>query len=51
MRSGAKRSASPTCNAAMNVYLFGDHAPATVATETPKWEAWMQATFPAPAGS
>ena len=39
---------SPTCNAAMNFYLFGDNAPETIAAETPKWQAWMQATFPAP---
>src|SRR6266550_940380 len=34
---------------AMNVYLYGDHAEATVARETPRWQAWMQKRFPIPA--
>ncbi len=34
---------------AMNVYLYGDHAEATVARETPRWQAWMQKRFPMPA--
>jgi hypothetical protein len=33
---------------AMNLYLYGDQAAATVARETPRWQAWMQARFPLP---
>lgn len=33
--------------AAMNLYLYGDQAAATVARETPRWQAWLQARFPA----
>jgi uncharacterized protein YndB with AHSA1/START domain len=34
---------------AMNLYMYGDQAAATVARETPKWEAWFQERFPMPA--
>jgi uncharacterized protein YndB with AHSA1/START domain len=34
--------------AALNFYLFGDHAAATVAREAPLWEAWFQKSFPTP---
>jgi uncharacterized protein YndB with AHSA1/START domain len=40
---------SSPCLAAMNFYMYGDQAAATVASERPKWEAWMQGQFPAPA--
>ena len=33
----------------LNFYLNGDQAAATVARETPRWEAWVQERFPAPA--
>jgi uncharacterized protein YndB with AHSA1/START domain len=36
--------------AAMNLYLYGDQAAATVARETPVWQAWLQQRFPMPAG-
>jgi uncharacterized protein YndB with AHSA1/START domain len=36
---------------AMNVYLYGDQADATVARETPLWQAWMQERFPHPDGT
>ena len=32
----------------LSFYLYGDQAAATVARETPLWEAWMQEHFPAP---
>lgn len=32
---------------AMNLYLYGDQAAATVARETPVWQAWFQEHFPA----
>ena len=32
----------------LNFYLYGDHAAATVARETPLWQAWIQEHFPAP---
>jgi hypothetical protein len=35
---------------AMNLYLYGDQAAATVARETPRWQAWFQERFPMPAG-
>jgi uncharacterized protein YndB with AHSA1/START domain len=35
--------------AALNFYLYGDHAAATVARETPLWQAWIQERFPMPA--
>jgi len=31
------------------VYLYGDQAAATVARQTPLWQAWMQERFPLPA--
>src|SRR5206468_842448 len=33
---------------AMNLYLYGDQAAATVARETPVWQAWLQERFPTP---
>jgi uncharacterized protein YndB with AHSA1/START domain len=35
--------------AAMNLYVYGDQAAATVARETPLWQAWFQERFPMPA--
>jgi hypothetical protein len=32
----------------LNFYLYGDQPAATVAPETPLWEAWIQQRFPAP---
>jgi len=32
----------------LNFYLYGDQAAATVARETPLWEAWIQEHFPTP---
>jgi uncharacterized protein YndB with AHSA1/START domain len=32
----------------LSFYLYGDHAAATVARETPLWEAWIQDRFPTP---
>ncbi len=34
---------------AMNLYLYGDQAAATVARVTPLWRAWFQKRFPMPA--
>ena len=34
---------------AMNFYLYGDQAAATIARETPLWQAWLQERFPPPA--
>jgi hypothetical protein len=34
---------------AMNVYLYGGQAAATVAREAPRWQAWIQERFPMPA--
>ena len=34
--------------ATLSFYLYGDQAAATVARETPVWEAWVQERFPAP---
>ncbi len=34
---------------AMNFYLYGDAASDAVATETPRWQAWLQERFPMPA--
>jgi uncharacterized protein YndB with AHSA1/START domain len=36
---------------AMNLYLYGDRAADTLALETPRWQAWFQARFPAPVES
>ncbi len=33
---------------ALNLYLYGDQAAATVARETPLWQAWIQERFPMP---
>ena len=33
---------------AMNLYLYGDQAAATVARETPVWQAWLEGRFPMP---
>jgi uncharacterized protein YndB with AHSA1/START domain len=33
---------------ALNLYLYGDQAAATVARETPLWQAWLQHRFPTP---
>jgi uncharacterized protein YndB with AHSA1/START domain len=33
---------------ALSFYLYGDQAAATVARETPLWQAWIQEHFPAP---
>jgi uncharacterized protein YndB with AHSA1/START domain len=33
---------------AMNLYMYGNQAAATVARETPRWEAWFQEHFPMP---
>lgn len=33
---------------AMNFYLYGDTAAETVARETPRWQAWLEGSFPAP---
>ena len=35
---------------AMNLYMYGDQAAATVARETPLWQAWFQKRFPMPTG-
>ena len=36
---------------AMNLYMYGDNAAATVARETPVWQAFLRARFPLPAES
>jgi hypothetical protein len=33
---------------AMNLYLYGDQAAATVARDTPAWQSWLQEHFPTP---
>jgi len=33
----------------LSFYHYGDQAAGTVARETPLWQAWIQARFPAPA--
>jgi hypothetical protein len=33
---------------AMNLYMYGDQAAATVARETPVWQAWFEERFPMP---
>ncbi len=35
--------------AAMNLYMYGDEAAASVARDKPVWEAWLQDLFPLPA--
>jgi len=32
----------------LNFYVYGDNAAATVARETPRWQAWIEEHFPAP---
>jgi uncharacterized protein YndB with AHSA1/START domain len=32
----------------LSFYLYGDHAAATVARDTPRWESWIQERFPTP---
>ena len=32
----------------LSFYFYGDHAAATVARETPLWQAWIQERFPMP---
>ena len=34
--------------ATFSFYLYGDQAAATVARETPLWQAWIQKRFPMP---
>ena len=34
--------------ATLTFYLYGDQAAATVARETPRWQAWIQERFPIP---
>ena len=34
---------------AMNLYLYGNQAAASLDRETPRWEAWFQERFPMPA--
>jgi hypothetical protein len=34
--------------ATLSFYLYGDRAAATVASETPPWDAWIQERFPTP---
>ena len=34
--------------AAMNFYMYGDHAAEAVARATPVWQAWLQELFPMP---
>jgi hypothetical protein len=36
---------------AMNLYLYGDQAAATVAHEKPLWDAWFQEHFPIPSAA
>jgi uncharacterized protein YndB with AHSA1/START domain len=38
-----------TVMATLTFYLYGDHAAANVARETPLWQAWIQERFPMPA--
>jgi uncharacterized protein YndB with AHSA1/START domain len=45
---GAYNMGGPTSMAALNFYLYGDHAAETVAREKPLWDAWFQERFPTP---
>ena len=53
-RPGPGTAALSACNfggqsmVTFNFYLYGDQAAATVARETPLWQAWIQERFPAP---
>ena len=40
-----------TVMANLTFYMYGDKAAATVARETPRWQAWMQECFPMPTGA
>jgi uncharacterized protein YndB with AHSA1/START domain len=46
---GAQTYPGGPTTVAMNLYFYGDNAAATVARETPVWQAWLQAHFPMPA--
>ena len=46
---GAQTYPGGPTTVAMNLYMYGDQAAATVARETPLWEAWFQEHFPMPA--
>lgn len=49
--SGAAALGAVNCGAIMvtlSFYLYGDQAAATVARETPLWQAWIQKHFPMP---
>jgi hypothetical protein len=37
-----------TVLAAFSFYFYGDQAAATVASETPRWQSWIQDRFPMP---
>jgi uncharacterized protein YndB with AHSA1/START domain len=45
---GAVKCGSPIL-VTLSFYLYGDQATATVAHETPLWQAWIQKRFPMPA--
>jgi uncharacterized protein YndB with AHSA1/START domain len=45
---GAQTFPGGPTTVAMNLYLYGDQAAATVARDTPLWEAWFQEHFPMP---
>ncbi len=45
---GAFNCGGPISMAALNFYLYGDGAAATVAREAPLWEAWFRNRFPTP---
>ena len=45
---GAQTFPGGPTTVAMNIYMHGDKAAATVARETPVWEAWFQEHFPMP---
>ena len=38
-----------TVMATMSFYMYGEQAAATIARETPLWQAWLQECFPVPA--
>jgi hypothetical protein len=45
---GAQTFPGGPTTVAMNFYMYGDNAAATVARETPVWQAWFQERFPVP---
>ncbi len=45
---GAFNCGGPSSMAALNFYLYGDQAAATVAREKLLWDAWFQNRFPTP---